>query len=52
MDIIEILSQAVDEDGVRLNIDLTPKTYLYLALTGVVIFASGALVWHLIAKKL
>ena len=51
-DPLTLLSQAIDADGVKLNIDLTPKTYLYLVLTGIVIFAAGAVVWHYLGKAI
>ena len=52
MDILTILNQAVDENGVKVNINLTTNSYIYLAVTGVAIFAVGSLVWHLVNKQL
>jgi len=51
-DPLTLLSQAIDVDGVKLNIDLTAKTYLYLVLTGIAIFAAGAVVWHFMGKAI
>jgi len=51
-DALTLLSQAIDADGVKLNIDLTAKTYLYLVLTGIAIFAAGAVVWHFVGKSI
>jgi len=51
-DILSLLNQAVDTEGVKLNINLTTQTYLYLALTGIVIFAAGAITWYSIGKAI
>lgn len=51
-DPLTLLSQAIDADGVKLNIDLTAKTYLNLVLTGIAIFTAGAVVWHYLGKAI
>lgn len=50
--VLDLLDQAVDENGVKMSIDLTSKTYLYLILSGVLIFTCGAIVWHYVNKKM
>jgi len=51
-DLWGLLNKAVDEEGVKLSIDLTARTYFYLALTGVLIFAAGAITWYGIGKTM
>jgi hypothetical protein len=52
MDILEILNKAVDEDGVKVNIDITTKSYVILFITGVLVFAAGSVIWHTIGKQM
>jgi hypothetical protein len=52
MDILEILNQAVDVNGVKVNVNITTQSYIYLGITGVAVFAIGSLVWHLIGKQI
>ena len=52
MDYLTLLNKAIDDNGVKVNINITNQSYIYLGITGVAVFALGSLVWHLIGKQL
>ena len=35
--------------GVKLYVDLTPQTYLFLILSGILIFTAGGFIWKWVA---
>lgn len=51
-DIFTVLNNAVDANGLKLNVSLSATTYLYMAVTGVLVFAVGAVIWNVIGKKI
>uniref|UniRef100_A0A6M3J6N8 Uncharacterized protein n=1 Tax=viral metagenome TaxID=1070528 RepID=A0A6M3J6N8_9ZZZZ len=47
----EYLDRFLDpEGGVKLYVDLTPKTYGWLIASGVAVFALGGILWHILPK--